>query len=328
MFCRLTVCHCAALFATIACVGRATADHSTLNADGELLFSYFVGNGEDGLHFLHSSDGYQWEPIAGGRSLLTPTAGGDKLMRDPCIVRGPDGRFHMVWTVSWNERGIGYASSDDLLNWSPQRFLPVMEHEPTARNCWAPEVFYDPATRRFLVFWATTIPGKYPETDGQIKRDQNDPGWDHRIYCTSTADFEAFAPTESFYEPGFNVIDSTLVQFGDRYAMILKDETDRPRPAEKNLRVAWADKAAGPYGKASPPITGKYWAEGPTAVRIGDKWFVYFDKYTEHKYGVVTSPDLEQWSDESDKLQMPAGVRHGTAFWAPRDVVEKLKRLP
>jgi hypothetical protein len=54
---------------------------------------------------------------------------------------------------------------------------------------------------------------------------------------------------------------------------------------------------------------------------------VYFDKYTEHKYGVVTSPDLENWTDESDKLEVPNGMRHGTTFPVPAGVAEKLLEL-
>ena len=42
-----------------------------------------------------------------GKSFLIHEVGKDKLMRDPCIIEGPDGLFHMVWTVSWAERGIG-----------------------------------------------------------------------------------------------------------------------------------------------------------------------------------------------------------------------------
>src|ERR1700712_5784152 len=93
--------------------------------DSVLLFSYFVGNGEDGLHFAYSKDAYQWKAVSPG-SFLKPAAGSDKLMRDPCIVRGPDGIFHMVWTVSWNEKGFGYANSADLIHWSEQRFIPAM----------------------------------------------------------------------------------------------------------------------------------------------------------------------------------------------------------
>ena len=113
-------------------------------AEDAYLFSYFKGNG-DGLHLAYSEDGYHWSALRNDTIFLKPTAGNDKLMRDPCIIRGKDGRFHMVWTVSWNEKGIGYASSADLLNWSEQQFVPVMAHEPGARNTWAPELTYDEA---------------------------------------------------------------------------------------------------------------------------------------------------------------------------------------
>ena len=122
------------------------------------LFSYFMNNGEDGLHLAYSEDGYTWEALNSNKSLLTPTAGKDKLMRDPCIVTGGDGKYHMVWTVSWNEQGIGYATSQDLIHWSDQRYLPVMEHEQMAKNCWAPEIFYDRDSNRvhdFLVNYNT-----------------------------------------------------------------------------------------------------------------------------------------------------------------------------
>lgn len=92
------------------------------------LFSYFTRNGEDGLHLAWSTDGTTWSPLNGGRPLLTPTVEGygvgwqnwdsrAALMRDPSIVRGPDGMFHMVWTIAWNDRGIGVAHSRDLITW-------------------------------------------------------------------------------------------------------------------------------------------------------------------------------------------------------------------
>ena len=107
------------------------------------LFSYFTDNGQDGLHLAYSLDGLEWKALGDGKSYLAPTIGG-KLMRDPCVLRGADGLFHMVWTTGWWDKGIGYASSKDLVTWSEQKFIPVMEHEPTAKNCWAPEVVYDP----------------------------------------------------------------------------------------------------------------------------------------------------------------------------------------
>lgn len=286
-------------------------------ADSVYAFSYFKGNGEDGLHLAYSEDGFEWHSLNNDQSFLQPQLSADKLMRDPCIIRGGDGRFHMVWTVSWTDQGIGYASSDDLIHWSSQQYIPVMAHEPGARNCWAPEVTYDPEQELYLIYWATTITGRFPET--QVEADN---GYNHRMYSITTKDFKTFSDTRLFYEPGFNVIDATIVRDGKRWVMFLKDETREP--AQKNLKVAYADKLEGPYSPASEPITGDYWAEGPTAVHIDGEWVVYFDKYTEHRYGAIASADLVNWREVSEKLTMPDGIRHGTVFKISRDELNRL----
>jgi hypothetical protein len=86
------------------------------------LFCYFKGSSSDGLHLAVSTDGLKWEALKGDSSFLKPAVAKDRLMRDPCIIRGADGLFHMVWTVSWADKGIGYASSKDLIHWSEQQF--------------------------------------------------------------------------------------------------------------------------------------------------------------------------------------------------------------
>ncbi len=178
-------------------------------------------------------------------------------------------------------------------------------------------MFYDDATKQFVIFWATTIPGRFPETEKA-----GDGGLNHRMYFTQTKDFKKFSKTRLFYDRGFNVIDSTIVKDGERYVMFLKDETRTP--PQKNIRIASARKAQGPYNMASKPITGDYWAEGPTAIKTGGKWFVYFDKYTKHRYGVVTSKDMKTWQDESDKLSFPNGTRHGTVLRVSQSVLDEL----
>ena len=290
--------------------------HTSAQSLPHYLFSYFTGNGEDGLHFAYSTDGYHWKPLNEGKSFLTPAAGKDKLMRDPSIIQRKDGRFHMVWTVSWGEPGIGYASSEDLISWSQQRYLPVMEDESGTVNCWAPELFYDGATDNYFIVWSSTIPGLFEKGKGQK--------YNHRLYYVTTRDFNTFSESKLLYDHGFSVIDASIVKEGNEYVMFLKDETDKPYTPEKNIRIAMAAKADGPYTAPGKPITGNYWAEGPAPIKIGKKWFVYFDKYTEHKYGVVTSTDLKGWTDESDKLVMPEGIRHGTAFEVPERIIRGL----
>src|ERR1700741_2676269 len=115
----------------------------TIDTSTVYLFAYFKNNGEDGLHLAYSHDGLKWSTLKNDSSFLKPTVSKDKLMRDPCIIRGADGLFHMVWTVSWKDRGIGHATSPDLIHWSAQQYIPVMEQEPTALNCWAPEIIYN-----------------------------------------------------------------------------------------------------------------------------------------------------------------------------------------
>jgi beta-xylosidase len=291
------------------------------------LFSYFIDNGQDGLHLAYSFDALNWTALNNDSSFLTPTAGQDKLMRDPCIIQGPDGKFHVVWTVSWGEKGIGLASSRDLIHWSEQKYIPVMEHEPKALNCWAPEIFWDETTQQYMIFWSTTIPGRFPETDGQSSQGPPEPGKNHRIYYVTSKDLIDFSETKLLYDHGFNVIDATLLKDGDQYIMFLKDETNKPFKPQKNIRVAFGDHVTGPYGPPSDPITGDYWCEGPTAIKIGDTYYVYFDRYREDRFGAVRCDDLETWTDITEQLQFPQDARHGTIFRVSRDVLQKLKNL-
>jgi hypothetical protein len=287
------------------------------------LFSYFTGNGEDGLHFASSADGLAWTVLRGGASFLQPQVG-SKLMRDPCIVKGPDGTFHMVWTTGWWDAGIGLAHSRDLVTWSEQQWLPVMKHEPTALNAWAPEIFYDDHEQEYLIFWASTIPGRFPATEesGDLRDDGKK--LNHRMYFAATKDFKTYSPTRLFYDGGFNIIDATIVKAGSEFVMILKDETKRP-VAKKNLRVARAARARGPYGAASPSISVD-WVEGPTVLKVGKDWILYYDEYTRKRYGALRSADLREWTVISGQVRLPEGMRHGTAFAVSESVLGVLQQ--
>jgi hypothetical protein len=305
------------LAAAVSCT--TVSSRAAESASGPYLFAYFKGNGEDGMHLAHSADGFTWRALKHDSAFFKPTVGKEKLTRDPSIVRGPDGTYHMVWTAGWNEHGFGYAHSKDLVTWEGETYVPAMAHEPDALNTWAPELLYDAPTGRFMIYWATTIPGRFPQTDvggGGGK-------YNHRIYYVTTTDFKTFTPAKLLYEHGFSVIDADIVHDGSRYVMFLKDETEKP-VAQKNIRLAFADRADGPWSAPTAPITGDYWAEGPTALRVGPRWIVYFDRYREHRYGALASTDLQQWTDVSASLVLPDGIRHGTAFAAPAADVRRL----
>jgi len=269
------------------------------------IFSYFKNGGKDGLHLAGSTDGIKWTAFNNDSSFLKPEISKDKLMRDPCIIKGNDGKFHMVWTVSWNDKGIGYATSKDLINWSVQKYLPVMEYADSARNAWAPEITFDPYSQTYVIYWSSTISGKFTETLSNLES-----GYNHRIYYTSTKDFITFDDTKLLYDPKFNVIDATIVRDKNQWVMFMKDETREP--AQKNIKTAFAQELTGPWSSAGAPITGKTWVEGPTTLRIRDMWLLYYDLYRNHRFEAKSSTDLIHWTDISDQISLPKGIRHGS----------------
>jgi len=293
------------------------------------VFAYFTRNGEDGLHLAASSDGYHWDRLNGGASYLKPSVGVSKLMRDPCLARGPDGTWHMVWTAGWTEGGIGYASSKDLVHWSEQRYLPVMAHEPTTLNAWAPEIAWDGKRGEFVIYWSSTIPGRFPDTDTR-----GDGKYNHRIYATTTKDFATFTPTRLFYDPGFSVIDATLLHAAGRDWLLVKDETRNP--PKKYLQLAAADSVQGPFGPPGTPITPPgLWTEGPTALQVKGDTIIYYDAYTAKHYGALRARggDLTKWEDVTAQMSFPdegtpVRMRHGTAIAVPAALVQRLREKP
>ncbi|MFV0289911.1 MAG: glycoside hydrolase family 43 protein [Mangrovibacterium sp.] len=294
------------LFTTLICLFGLFACKSETQKE-IYLFSYFKGNG-DGLHLAYSTDGLTWNKLNNDSIYLKPEIGKDKLMRDPSIVQDDNGMFHMVWTSGWWDQGIGYASSADLTHWSEQKNIPVMEEIAGAKNAWAPELFFDEETKTFYIFWASTVPGMFNE----IATSEREKGLNHRQFYTTTKDFNTFSKTQVFFNPEFSVIDGSIIKQNDRFYLFVKNENSAP--AEKNIRVTSTDELPNFSTDVSNPITGDYWAEGPTALQIGEHTYVYFDKYRDKQYGAVRSSNMKNWEDISHLISFPSGIRHGTAF--------------
>jgi hypothetical protein len=277
------------------------------------MFTSFHEPGKDGLHFLYSYDGYKWDSLRG--SFLHPQMGKDKIMRDPSVVKGPGGTFHLVWTSSWKgDKGFGYTSSKDLQHWTPQQFIPVMEPEPTTVNVWAPELFYDDVEKQFIIIWASCIPGRFEK---RTEAEDNN----HRMYYTTTKDFQTFSPAKLFLDPGFSVIDAVIVQTGvQAYTLVLKDNTRN----ERDLKVAFAQHPLGPYQQISAPFTGKL-TEGPTVLKAGKDWLIYYDDYGNKRYGAVATTDFHTFRDINASIVIPEGHKHGTVFKVRRKILDKLK---
>ena len=294
----------AALFILCACNNQKAAEQEVY------MFTSFHEPATDGLRFLYSYDGLKWDSVSG--IFLQPAIGKQQVMRDPSIVKGADGTFHFVWTTSWKEDlGFGYASSKDLKNWSEQRFIPVMEYDTTTVNVWAPEFYYEEDTQEFYVVWSSTIPFKF---DKGIEDEYNN----HRLYYTKTKDFVTFTPAALLYDPGFSSIDAVIVKRAKSdYVLVFKDNT---RP-ERNLKVAFATSPEGPYGEPSEPYTHSF-TEGPSVLKLGNEWIIYFDAYQDQYYGAVSTQDFKTFTDIRQRVSIPEGHKHGTIFTAPESVLK------
>lgn len=273
---------------------------------------------DEGLRFIYSEDAVHWKEAPG--IYLEPQVGNQKVMRDPSIIRTPDGIYRLVWTSSWRgDRGFGYADSRDMMHWNNIKFVEVMK-DTTTVNVWAPELFWDDTRNEAMIVWASCVPGKFP--DGQEEHRNN-----HRLYYSTTKDFKTFTPGKLLYDPGFSCIDATILKRGKGdYVMVVKDNT---RP-ERDIKVAFASDPQGPWSKASAPFTGHF-MEGPTTVKLpkgsplGDGWLIYYDRYRMKDFGASYTDDFIHFTDVSDKVSVPEGHKHGTMLaGVPEHIIRAL----
>ena len=299
-------------FARLFLLALATGLMSSCAQKEYFVSSSFHEPATDGLRFIYSSDAWHWDSIPG--TWLSPEVGKQRVMRDPSIIRTPDGTFHLVWTSSWRgDRGFGYSSSRDLQHWTPERFIEVMD-DTTTVNVWAPELFWDEDRQQAMIVWASCVPSQPFELGVE------DPKNNHRLYYVTTRDFQTFSKARLLIDPGFSCIDATLVRRGPQdYVMVLKDNT-RPN---RNIKVSFATSPEGPWSVASEPFTGEM-MEGPTTVRVDGGWLIYYDRYRLKDFGAHFTRDFQTFEDVSDRVSVPPLHKHGTIFRAPRKVVKHL----
>jgi len=276
------------------------------------LFTSFHEPANEGLRMLYSKDGYHWKAV--DSVLLKPTIGKDKIMRDPSMLQAPDGTFHLVWTTEWKGgNGFGHASSRDLVNWTEQQYIPVMDKEPGVVNVWAPELFYDDIAAQYIIIWASTIPLRFEK--GVEAEDNN-----HRMYYTTTKDFKTFTETKLFLDPKFSVIDAVIVKRAARdYVLVLKDNT---RP-ERNIKVAFATDPLGPWTNISKPFTEKF-TEGPAVAKVKKGYLVYYDVYQKKKYGASFTKDFKTFTVADSLIMVPDGHKHGTILKVNNKFLKKI----
>lgn len=296
------------------------------------LFAYFTGEGTaDGEQIRYAlsrgNDPLHWRELNQGRPVLTSTSG-EKGLRDPFVIRSPKGdRFYLIATDlrmhrnssgSWDDvqrhgsKSIMIWESTDLVHWTDRRLVRIAPDN--AGNAWAPEAYWDDSLGAYVVFWASKL---YADVDP----DHTGSTYNRMLYAT-TKDFRTFSAPKVWNDPGYSVIDSTVVKDEDTYYRYTKDERAPASSSScakfitgeksKSLTATGYDLVADCIGSGAMDH-----GEGPTVFRSNTerKWYLFIDEYGGRGYVPFETTDLDsgRWTPSAD-YQLPASPRHGTVL--------------
>jgi hypothetical protein len=152
----------------------------------------------------------------------------------------------------------------------------------------------------------------------------------NRIYCSFTSDFVTFTRPAVFFDPGYDVIDATILETRSRYYLIFKDQTRTPLRFQ--LRLAQGPTLEGPWNNISDTFT-ESWSEGPSALKIGRNYFIYYDHYRSVpesqtvRYEALRSSDLRNWVPINDEISFPKACKHGSFLKLTRAEAERLQNF-
>ncbi|MFJ2235358.1 family 43 glycosylhydrolase [Streptomyces sp. NPDC087859] len=296
------------------------------------LFTYFTGEGTaDGEQIRYAlsrgNDPLHWRELNAGKPVLTSTTG-EKGLRDPFVIRSPQGdKFYLIATDlrmyrnssgSWDHvqrhgsKSIMVWESTDLVHWTDQRLVKVSPD--SAGNTWAPEAYWDDSLGEYVVFWASKL---YADDDP----DHAGSTYNKMLYAT-TKDFRTFSEPKVWDDPGYSVIDSTVVKHKDTYYRYTKDERD-PGSSSPCSKFITAEKSTSltstTYDFVADCVGSGAMSrgEGPTVFKSNteEKWYLFIDEYGGRGYVPFETTDLDsgRWTPSTD-YQLPASPRHGTVL--------------
>jgi hypothetical protein len=291
------------------------------------LLVYF-SDATHGLHMALSSDGYSFTALNDGRPLIDGKAiAGQKGIRDPHIVRGPDGAFRMAMTdlhifaqkeghrpTQWerdgkaygwgNNRGFVFMKSTDLIHWSHSQVrvdtaFPGLENIGCA---WAPELIYDAQAKKMLVHFTL--------------RHGNGHNRLHYAYVDDAFTKLETEPRLLFqYPKDITYIDGDIVQVGDKFHLFYV-----PHDGPPGIKQAVSDSLTSGY------VYDPAWCdpepkacEAPNVwKRIGqDKWVLMYDSYgtQPHNFGFCETSDFKTFTPIG---RFNEGVMKAVNFTSPK----------
>jgi arabinoxylan arabinofuranohydrolase len=256
------------------------------------LFTYFTGNKveEEAIRFGVSLDGYHYYALNNNNPVIDSkkisSTGG---VRDPHILRGPDGVFRMVVTdmtssKGWDSnRAMVLLKSADLVNWTSsivniQKTYPGNED---LKRVWAPQTVFDKAANKYMVYFSM----------------QHGKGPDIIYYAYANADFTGLesAPKVLFTPKSGNAcIDGDIIEKDGVYHLFYKTEGGKngiKTATTTNLTSGvWAEKDEY-LQQTNESVEGA----GVFKLNNSDTYILMYDVYMKGKYQFTKSTDLEHF---------------------------------
>ncbi|MEJ2855510.1 MULTISPECIES: glycoside hydrolase family 43 protein [unclassified Saccharothrix] len=246
-------------------------------ADPGYLMVHFTGDSATGqrLYLAHSADGLRWNDLNGGAPVLHSPIG-TKGVRDPALVRSPDGsKYWIIATDLCIRCGSTYTNgspsfvvweSTDLVTWSQPWLVNVAGAIPGGRNAWAPEAIWNPETGDYVLYWATNA-----TLNGVFK---------YRIYAARTKDFRTITTPQVWIDPPGTtpVVDTQMTEVPTgvgpyRYVRVSGDNQNTVEGSNSILGT-WTTLGT----LSSIGLTGHV-VEGPVWMKFRDRneWALYID---------------------------------------------------
>lgn len=291
------------------------------------LFVYFPANDNENIYYALSNDGFNYTAINGGKRVVAAdTVSVKKGLRDPHVMRGPDGWFYMVNTdmksaEGWaSNRGIVMMKSKDLINWKhstvhfPDRYKG--KNFANVTRVWAPETIWDydhenkdGSKGRPLVYFSLLT------NDGTIEFDQV-------YFAYANEDFTDLESDPIFYfSRGKSTIDMDIVYNpADKYYhAFYKNEGDGGISKVRALELTKANgtKPANWYRKKDGLQQTTEAVEGAGIFKLINQgtWILMYDCYMNGHYQFTSSTDLENFTFvQNTEMKGAFTPRHGTVI--------------
>ena len=302
------------------------------------LFAYFPANNNENIYYALSNDGYNFTAMNNGnRVVAADTVSIKKGLRDPHVLRAPDGWFYMVNTdmksaEGWaSNRGMVLMKSRDLISWKhatvhfPDKYKG--KNFANVTRVWAPETFWDDTydngdgtKGRPLVYCSLLT------NDGTIS-------YDKVFYAYANKDFtDLEGDPVHFFDRGKSTIDMDIVYnpIDKKYHAFYKNEGDGGicKVTASSLMPKSGAATGSQWSKPSKALQQTTEAvEGAGVFKLinQNSWVLMYDCYNNGHYQFTSSADLENFKFiQNTEMKGAFTPRHGTVLPITAEETAKL----